>query len=291
MAKKSPGLDEARVTAIADRIAATFGAVLSAKDDADTARQAAQDAAQGNVGTREGVLEALAQEAVQGAWSEAEIRVASKLSVSRRNDQSTAKTLGTFVSEARRVMQPSVAPHMSEFIRLRDAVWDFEEQLPKDQRSVRGTYARKYHALLSGLVGAHEAGTWITTVDGFVAHAVANHPSKSASKVAARIESIRDELAAIAAGFPSPDLEAAITHLACVTEAVLVASSTGSGNGSGNERPETPVVATRESPVPSTTVPEILSYNHQEPQVPEIAQFVPEMDGWDEVLSSLAVAA
>lgn len=250
----------AAVKAAQDRAAsiaaAMYGALqpLSAAIDTETEmNEAAKEAKEQGVNVREQVMGVLADLAHTGAWSEAEINSAAVLMAKSEGgpgNKALPKTVQTFVGEAKRAMHPAVREHFDNIVSVRDEGWQAEVDRLKADKSapapIKKAFARKYHVLVT-LLGEGAQGRFYETPEELVDFAKRRDPSLDADKTYKTLEKIREQLAAMVANFPEPDLVAGLDTLNKVTAKTLADSL---------ERDEEPndTAAGKPATVPSTTV-------------------------------------
>jgi hypothetical protein len=175
--------------------------------------------------TRESVLGKIADLSFKGQWTLKEIKSATKKAITMHNDERTARTVATFISETRLAADPNVRDKFAGLLDLRDRAWEAEVQAHKADKStptpLRKFAGRRYH-LLTRMLGEAENQNYFTTVGQVVRWAENNDPSLDAAKVHKKIQEHREKLAAFLEQFPDDDLIAAVDLLNKVTEATLV---------------------------------------------------------------------
>lgn len=220
----TPKLDAQRQALIASALHQACAPITEAHKITTDAKDALDGVRDGEMGIREGIMAQVAQLSIQGNWTKAELKAATKAAIGQINDKDN-KTLATFISEVRRAGLPGAREHFAALLDLRDKAWDAEtEQKNLDNTAptpIRKAWARKYHFLLTGLLGAAEDGLILTTVDECVAYARDNDPAHNLDKIFAKIEAARKALADIYVDFPADDLGHVVDTLTNLDKKVL----------------------------------------------------------------------
>lgn len=228
-AKIAVTLDAARVAEIAQSMFNACNPLRGALDEVNAAKDGVTTAQEGEGSQRESILCEVAALSSAGSWSVEEVQAATPIAVKKiNNDDRSAKTLATFISETRRVAHPMVRDIMPMLVSIRDAAWDKETEQkglnPDSPTPIRKAFKRRYHFLLTGLCGATAAGVSITTVEDAVAYARAKDPDHDAAAVLKRLTKLKEDLLSFYSDFPVDDIKAAADTLDDVAEEHLTAA-------------------------------------------------------------------
>jgi hypothetical protein len=183
-------------------------------DKADLTAQA-KAAGEAAMGAREGIMQRIAQMSVASNLTEAEVRGACALAASMGNDK-TDKSVSTFIADVKRAAHPNVRDRFDTLFALRNDAWEMEQLDKEGGQPIKKAFKRKYHALNAVLTAVLD-GVTLDSVADFVAYAEARDPDLDPKKVKARLDKIRDDLAAFVQTFPVGDLAACVDLIGAIT--------------------------------------------------------------------------
>lgn len=214
-AKTTTPLDQARVTQIAQSIRGAVTPFLGANSAKVDAQTAANDASKAEVSLREAIMITVADLSQQGQWTESEVSAAAARAASMSNSD-TEKSLATFIGETKRAMHPSVRAHVPALVNLRDLCWTSETEMVKADKTapkpLRKAFARQYHMLIA-IFGEAQSGRILTTAEDVMRFAEASDPDLDLDKVKARLDRIREQLAAFYHDWPVDDIQVCVDAL------------------------------------------------------------------------------
>lgn len=214
-AKTTTPLDQARVAKIAQSIRGAVTPFLGANSAKVDAQTATNDASKAEVSLREAIMITVADLSQQGQWTESEVSTAAARAAAMSNSD-TEKSLATFIGETKRAMHPSVRAHVPALVNLRDLCWTSETEMVKADKTspkpLRKAFARQYHMLIA-MLGEAQSGRILTTAEDVMRFAEASDPNLDLDKVKARLDRIREQLAAFYHDWPVDDIQVCVDAL------------------------------------------------------------------------------
>ena len=210
-----------------------FGAVLAGESNKRDAQAAFQASVTAESSGRGEVMARLAEQSASHKWSQREITAAAEWikATKKSNDPMTEKSLGTFMTDVRCFMDPSVAAHVGTLFRLASEAFDLEK-LDKDGPQVCRSYFKREYHMAKQLAGVRYAkgkgdGKIITTYDAAAVFAQEQLDAAKAdpNKAIKTIEAAVTELQRILQQFPVDALGDAIGYLNGIDVDVLKAAN------------------------------------------------------------------
>jgi hypothetical protein len=214
-----------RITDIASVIADAARAALNASLDAEEARERAT-AATGSVrSAREVLMLSLSDAATAGVWTETEIDKACADVAKSQNNDATAKTMATLLSEVKLAALPRVRPVFATLCAARDAAWDIEDQDKAAHKAAKApgkfdglltrTFTRRYQTLVALMRAVNDGKASIASGDDVLAFARTRDPACDPEKMAAKMADAVNTLQRLGAAveWRLPGLRAAVTGL------------------------------------------------------------------------------
>jgi len=226
MVKGISKLDDNRVASVVDVVRGVANNVLAKRADAETAQTKAKVKREDAYSVQSDALRTLADNAIAGEWSEAEVLKARSVITSQHNgDKTTLKTLQNFLSYASAAMAPTVRPHVNGLWTLCYDAWREEEEtraIDKDAPTpIKLAFKRldnMFTAALSLCKGNKERqATLLQTATDVDMWAAANDPALDIEKVKARLDAARDALTAFAHDYPMAQLSNVMAELSAIS--------------------------------------------------------------------------
>jgi hypothetical protein len=226
---------------------------VGAADAKAEARLVLEGRAEDERGIREGIMLRLAFLSSVNKWSVDEIDAGVKCAPKGLNDETSEKTMKTFVSEARNSMHPLVRDRFTDITTVVNDAWNDEQVEIASAKAagvaadapIKKAFSRRYHALVRTLKAIVKDGRSITTVVDFVAFARDCDPDHNPERIAARVEKISKDLRDFFVDFPHEDLKLTADYLASIdvdalikARAAKLAAQSGAGVGVPAEPPE-----------------------------------------------------
>lgn len=179
-----------------------------------------------------GIMAQIAEMSSVGKWLPGEIThataYAAKMGNTNPDDDRSAKSLATFLSEMNAVAHPRVRDRFKELLGAVEEAWAAEEQaraLDKDvETPVRKWAKRKYHAILQTMRAVKNGDADISDAADVVAWAKTNDPDFDAEHVAKRLKTIAEALQSVFVDFANEDVGVAQRYVAAITAEDLLES-------------------------------------------------------------------
>ena len=179
-----------------------------------------------------GIMSQIAEMSSLGKWLPGEIThataYAAKMGNTNPDDDRSAKSLATFLSEMNAVAHPRVRDRFKELLGAVEEAWTAEEQaraLDKDvETPVRKWAKRKYHAILQTMRAVKNGDADISDAADVVAWAKTNDPDFDAEHVAKRLKTIAEALQSVFVDFANEDVGVAQRYVAAITAEDLLES-------------------------------------------------------------------
>ena len=202
-------------------------------------------------GTRLGIVTEIAAMSHAEQWTNSEVVAACGLAVKMGNSQdSTAKTIGVFISEMKTFASPKVREQFPTILEACQNAWAEEQEylagLEGDERKGADTPVRKfksriYHLVIEIARRVKADDIEVTTAEDVVEWARAHDPDLDADKVAGKLAKVIADIDAIYTDFGQSDLKVAADFLRQVTVEELMAARKALQGDAPDAAPGTPV--------------------------------------------------
>jgi hypothetical protein len=224
-----------RVSAIATCIHNQCANALGLINDLDETRELAKATAENLSGQRMTIMASIAGAAVDGVWTEGEVKAAVAAARKMINDQESrsGKTLATFISEINVAAHPKVRGSFEAITTVIESLWEQEREAIAVLKAeavapVTKLFKRKYHAIM-GVMRALKDGEYNGEIcaDGVRDYAIEHDPDHDAEKVAKRLEAIQEKVAGMCVDFPHDELILVRDYLGMIDVKALQAARVG----------------------------------------------------------------
>jgi hypothetical protein len=199
--------DTTRLDAIAKALNEGVNAAMKNADDLNDLKDETTRERDAGEGQRERIMRSVADLADAEDWSKAEIDEAIARLKAQRNENKLPTTVNTFVSEMGIAMREGVRSDIHHIMSACDDAWAAETAMlehakgakaaDKPETPFRKAFKRRYHFLTSIMRQASEGEAHYVSQGALLAYAAECDPDNNAKKLAKRIETATEALAAV----------------------------------------------------------------------------------------------